>query len=499
MLLPTPNSFAQSETILINEVLYDPEGSDSGKEWIELYNKSPNQINLKDWQIQTAGSEFETTITLPDFTIEAGEHIVIGEQDVIEADIIADNLSMQNGGSATDGVRILDNHGIVIDTVLYDFPNENSLPEDIPSPKASPAEDTPSGHSLARVSFEDTDRSSHDFYPTDFLSPGAKNLFIPEVKITMPEGLYINTSLKFTSEESFDPDQNIYTWLWVVRDENDEIIDEFDTPEIETVFTEEGEYSITLTATDTTDLQATETIEFEITQDPKNPIITSIADAKKLEDGERITVEASVTSPLQCIYEKETYIQDKTGGLRIKADPELDRLEFEETYRLTGVIDTVYGEKRLNIENILPPLDALYIKPQIITPQDITPKHIGTLVTTEGKIKYIRDRYVYIETQDSTEVRIYISKYSDITTLETKEKSKFIKVTGIVSQFGLDDGDNPKIRLMPRFKSDIEISNTSSLAFTGTNFAWISMFTVFVIGLLIILRLSLNSSLNKGD
>lgn len=36
--------------ISITEIMYDPEGSDSKQEWIELYNAGPEAVNLVDWK-----------------------------------------------------------------------------------------------------------------------------------------------------------------------------------------------------------------------------------------------------------------------------------------------------------------------------------------------------------------------------------------------------------------------------------------------------------------
>ena len=35
-----------SETIRINEIMYDPLGSDSGREWVEIYNRANYAINI---------------------------------------------------------------------------------------------------------------------------------------------------------------------------------------------------------------------------------------------------------------------------------------------------------------------------------------------------------------------------------------------------------------------------------------------------------------------
>ncbi len=46
-----------SKQIIINEILPNPEGKDSNKEWIELYNSSNNNINLGNWSIENNKSQ----------------------------------------------------------------------------------------------------------------------------------------------------------------------------------------------------------------------------------------------------------------------------------------------------------------------------------------------------------------------------------------------------------------------------------------------------------
>ncbi len=134
---------------LINEVMYDPVGADAGKEWIEIYNPSPYPYSLLNWTIQTAGSFFKVDFTFPDIIIQPGEYIIVGEYDIEFADFIA-NLDLQNGGSATDGVRLVSADSSYTDTLLYDSPNSNNLPDDTHNPGISFVSTVTPGYTLAR-------------------------------------------------------------------------------------------------------------------------------------------------------------------------------------------------------------------------------------------------------------------------------------------------------------------------------------------------------------
>jgi len=166
---------AHAQGIKINELFYDPAGGDTGHEWIELYNTGTQPVQLEGWQIEKAGTAFEVCFTFPEYTIYPEQYLLIGESQVPEADLIG-SLAFQNGGTATDGVRILAAEGDTIDTILYDSPNTNNLPGDAHQPGIYFAVDVSSGHSLIRYpNGHDTDNCEEDFFECEYPTPGAPN------------------------------------------------------------------------------------------------------------------------------------------------------------------------------------------------------------------------------------------------------------------------------------------------------------------------------------
>ena len=171
----------QAQEIKINEILYDPAGGDTGNEWIELYNPGTEPVQLEGWQIQRAGTVFEECFIFPEYIIYPGEYLLIGESQVPNADLIGD-LAFQNGGTATDGVRIISAEGDTIDTILYDSPNTNNLPGDAHDPGIYFAVDASSGHSLIRYpNGHDTDNCEEDFFECEYPTPGAPNVMPQDV------------------------------------------------------------------------------------------------------------------------------------------------------------------------------------------------------------------------------------------------------------------------------------------------------------------------------
>ena len=42
-------------SVTINEIMYDPDGSDTNREWVELYNDGGSSVDLSAWKFVEAG------------------------------------------------------------------------------------------------------------------------------------------------------------------------------------------------------------------------------------------------------------------------------------------------------------------------------------------------------------------------------------------------------------------------------------------------------------
>ncbi len=166
-----------SGVVFINEILPDPEGDDSGKEWFELYNASGEAVSVAGWSIAAGTQDYEAL----DITLQGGTEVpangflvIAAGEKVKEADIVFP-FSMGNG-TGTDGVRLFDCDGNIVDTVLYgESPNED-LMEDDQGKVVDPYGDPGSNDSLAReVDGVDSD-SAVDWKVTARPSPGATNV-----------------------------------------------------------------------------------------------------------------------------------------------------------------------------------------------------------------------------------------------------------------------------------------------------------------------------------
>jgi len=161
--------------IVINEVCYDPAGADEGKEWLELYNNGTANVQLDGAKILAGGTTFTMQYTLPTFVLRPGRYLLIGESLVPNTQMVAE-LNLQNGTDATDGVRYLSPDGDYTDTVLYDAPNANQLPDDLCNIATSVALPATNGRSLARIrNGQDSNLCAQDFINEEQPTPGLAN------------------------------------------------------------------------------------------------------------------------------------------------------------------------------------------------------------------------------------------------------------------------------------------------------------------------------------
>ena len=171
-------------TIKINEIFPNPDGSDSGYEWVEIINTGTESVRLDDWELQTGASSWNSKLFFPpESEIGPGEIWLIGESEVpaeFRDVTIEGTLSLGNASSGYDGVRLIDCPGVVQDSLLYAKDGASSASdEDISegdSGDVSAALLPESGLSLGRVpDGADTDMNSVDFQTNLSPTPGEPN------------------------------------------------------------------------------------------------------------------------------------------------------------------------------------------------------------------------------------------------------------------------------------------------------------------------------------
>lgn len=157
--------------LVINEFLADPDGSDGGREFVELLNTGPAAVDLGGWQLQFANGA-EGPVWQTRWTGAAGRRLEPGARFLIvdrnwagsppgDAEVA---LSLQNG---PDAIRLATG-GQAVDIVGYGALTDPALMESAPAPLAV-------GRSCARrPDGRDTGDNAADFV-TALPTPGAVN------------------------------------------------------------------------------------------------------------------------------------------------------------------------------------------------------------------------------------------------------------------------------------------------------------------------------------
>ncbi len=167
-------------SVLINEVLYDPDGPDTGLEFVELLNCGSSAVLLTGWTLETGNGanpdDWTVEWTGGDFDrLEPGEILLIGESDVVPTPDVVEPLDLQNG---PDGLRLTDGTDVV-DVVGWGHP----LPPEYY--EGEPADDTSLGMSLARVpDCFDEGVNASDFAASD-PTPGRRNAEATDVAVSV--------------------------------------------------------------------------------------------------------------------------------------------------------------------------------------------------------------------------------------------------------------------------------------------------------------------------
>ncbi len=109
-------------SIVINEIMFAPTGGEP--EWIELYNRTDHQINLKNWKISDVITAPQSTEIKIDFVVQQKSYAVIAKDTsivnyhrIIPAPVLRLNFASLNND--IDGVVLRDNRGLTIDSVFY--------------------------------------------------------------------------------------------------------------------------------------------------------------------------------------------------------------------------------------------------------------------------------------------------------------------------------------------------------------------------------------------
>lgn len=227
---------AESNNIVINEVMYDPQQNDNYNEWIELYNPTEEFINISGWLIS---DNYAQDFLEGDFDNGAGSTIIPPQGYAIVADhgtkiyenfsiptnairLYVDDLSIGNGlGNSKDELILKNKSGFILDEIEWGEDSDN-----IPG---LPADLVDEGNSLSRHQEIDTNNTIADFFESSNPTPGSTNIFTKESSIEIelyPRFLpkcYLDStySIPFAIKiklSNYHPDTNYQLKSYVTKD-----------------------------------------------------------------------------------------------------------------------------------------------------------------------------------------------------------------------------------------------------------------------------------------
>ncbi len=163
-----------SADLLLNEVLYDPDGPDDGFEFVELWNPDSAAVSLEGIAVE-AGDGARPGSWTPVYVGAFGDSAPPAGAFLIPGSVL--RAPIQNGPDALRLTRA----GAVLDLVGYGALTATELY------RGAPAEDAPSGQSLARVrDGGDTGSNAADWAAEPEPTPGRANH--PDVRLSIARG-----------------------------------------------------------------------------------------------------------------------------------------------------------------------------------------------------------------------------------------------------------------------------------------------------------------------
>lgn len=188
----------------ITEIMYNNSGSDSGKEWIEVFNPGTSSVSLKDMKLIESGLKHSLTFASGSETVSAGGYAIISQSPAVFLDLYPN----YSGSLWKSAMSLSNSH----DTIAI-FGNVRNLGE---AEYFSSYGANGDGKSLQKI--QDT------WYPLD-PTPGEENVYNPPrenkkpiVDFSFSPGAPKEREEVVLSASSTDPDGTIQKYVWKFGD-----------------------------------------------------------------------------------------------------------------------------------------------------------------------------------------------------------------------------------------------------------------------------------------
>ncbi|MBU0707485.1 lamin tail domain-containing protein [Patescibacteria group bacterium] len=492
-----------SQKIRINELLPNPEGSDSEYEFIELNNLGQTDVDLIDWKIADSSREYR--IKTDDFettTIEAGGFFVInrtvskialnnsspetvqlfhpddnpldevyyeppvpeGQSYSLEGDTWSWTASVTSGAkniidqpeesiNEQDGPTQSDDPGSKSTDpeaqAQYDFSDLILITELLPNPEGPDAEEEYieianfDNREINLLGWKLTDtKTYYEIEESMLIASGEYFSFIrPETKI----------SLNNSDEQLFliDPNEKIISGVSYTKAKEGfslSRVDQSDNWSWSTIITPARANIIEI------DEEETETgAEDTITSTIKETREVEMSQIRSLPQRQSIKTQGVVVVEPEILGKQLFYVNNQESGIQIySSKSDFPELQVGDLIEITGTVGESQGESKVNTktaEDITIIGQSELPEPLLISGAELGEELEGRLVQIEGDITTKKGQTLSIDS-GGEEVIVYIKKTTGIKASEYKEEDT-ITAIGLVSQ------TKSGYRILPRSPEDI--------------------------------------------
>lgn len=207
--------------VQINEIMYNPPGSDSGSEWIELYDV--NVTNLSGWSIGDLNSNdtlFPLFISNGSYYLIITKNISINNSNFSNFSIYYCGPTIGNGlGNTGDSIFLYDENKTLVDAANYsdEFANGNNktLEKFNNSWHESLTEGgTPGSNNSFLYIFDNISTGNENVSnQTNITETNLRDVCISEIKITTTKEIYADEPIKFKHVVNSSEDFSIIYWI----------------------------------------------------------------------------------------------------------------------------------------------------------------------------------------------------------------------------------------------------------------------------------------------
>ena len=440
-------SSLSAASIILNEILPNPKGSDQDKEFIELKNISADGVNLGGWKLTNQGG---SSYALPTTTtISAGGFLVVPRQN--------SRLALKNTGGET--LELYDPANHLVDKAVY----EDEAADDL--------------------SYNRLSSTSTVWQWSKALTPGRENIInapnlAPQIFVVLPNAMSVGEEVVFDASDTFDPDDEDLNFQWEleggIKAEGDVFI---------YVFESSGSYSLILKVTDghgnkvekkmtikvwaggEGEMAVADTKEISNPQSSKSGSGNKVGEInleqiKNLSAGDWVTVRGAVAVLPNVFSSQNFYIVDQetqSGVAVYMFKKDWPDLKIGSIVEVAGQLGSYQNNLRLKTKTrndiqILstgePP------QPTKISTADLDEDNLFSLVEIEGEVVEAGSGYFYLADEDG-EVNIQLKK-------NIKWKKGLVKVGDRVKVAGILGKSKDEFSIWPGMVEGVENVGGSS-------------------------------------